>query len=160
MKRFEAIVLAAALLSPVAQAEKAAPGKSAKAAQATEITVYRSPSCGCCGKWLEHMKANGFVVKDVKSDNMDQIKDRYGVPEQLRSCHTAVVDGYVIEGHVPAQDVRELLKQRPGQAVGLAVPGMTTGSPGMEMGGKKDPFDVVEFDKQGGVRVMHEYREY
>ena len=162
MKRIEGIVLTAALLALAARAagEGVPQPATPSPAKAVEITVYRSPSCGCCGKWLEHMKANGFNVKDITVGGMDKIKDQYGVPENLWSCHTAVVDGYVVEGHVPAQDVRDLLKLRPKDAAGLAVPGMTVGSPGMEMGGRKDPFDAVEFDKQGNVRVKHEYRSY
>lgn len=78
-----------------------------------EMTVYRSPTCGCCGKWLEHAENSGFKIKDVISSDMDQIKARYGVPEKLASCHTVVVDGYVIEGHVPAADVQKLLKENP-----------------------------------------------
>ncbi len=161
MKRFEGMLLAAALLSSSVQAGEAVGGQAGSASgKPLEITVYRSPTCGCCGKWLEHMKNNGFIVKDIEIEDMDKIKSQYGVPENLRSCHTAIVDGYVIEGHVPAADVLDLLKQKPKEAAGLAVPGMTVGSPGMEMGGRKDPFDVVEFDKKGNARVLHEYRSY
>jgi hypothetical protein len=162
MKYFKAIMLAAAVSASPVQAAERTQGQAAPAPvpeTPVEITVYRSPTCGCCGKWLEHMKKNGFIVKDIKTEEMDKIKQQYGVPKNLQSCHTGVVDGYVIEGHVPAADVRDLLKKRP-DAAGLAVPGMTVGTPGMEMGGKKDPFDVVEFDKQGHARTFHEYRSY
>jgi hypothetical protein len=124
-----------------------------------EMTVYRSPTCGCCGQWLEHMTKHGFVITDIKTDGMDAIKKKYGVPENLQSCHTALVDGYVIEGHVPAADVRALLQKRP-QAAGLTVPGMPSGTPGMEMGGRKDPFAVLEFDKKGSAKTFHEYGAY
>ncbi len=124
-----------------------------------EMTVYRSPTCGCCGKWLEHMKKHGFVVRDIKSNDMDRIKKELGVPDNLQSCHTASVDGYVIEGHVPAADVQKLLQTRP-EASGLTVPAMPAGTPGMEMGGKKDPFAVLIFDKNGKVSTFHEYRFY
>jgi hypothetical protein len=150
-------VLLAAWLPLAAEAQAPAP-PAAKPSQA--MTVYRSPTCSCCGKWIEHVKAQGFTVEDIKSGDMDQVKDRLGVPEALRSCHTASVGGYVVEGHVPAADILDLLKQKPKDAAGLAVPGMPAGTPGMEMGGRKDPFDVVEFDKQGKTRVRHEYRNY
>ncbi|MBP1151540.1 MULTISPECIES: DUF411 domain-containing protein [Methylocaldum] len=124
-----------------------------------EMTVYRSPTCGCCGKWLEHMKKHGFTVRDIKSNDMDRIKKELGVPENLQSCHTALVNGYVVEGHVPAADVQKLLQAKP-EAAGLAVPGMPAGTPGMEMGGKKDPFAVLLFDKKGRVSTFQEYRFY
>lgn len=124
-----------------------------------EMTVYRSPTCGCCGKWLEHMKKHGFTVRDIKSNDMDRIKKELGVPENLQSCHTALVNGYVVEGHVPAADIQKLLQAKP-EAAGLAVPDMPAGTPGMEMGGKKDPFAVLLFDKKGRVSTFQEYRFY
>lgn len=126
--------------------------------EAVEITVYRSPNCGCCGIWLEHMKQHNFVVTDIKSENMNAIKQQYGVRPELASCHTAVVDGYVIEGHVPAADVRKLLTEKPARS-GIAVPGMPVGTPGMEMGGQKQPFSVISFD-QKGQELFTEYRFY
>ncbi len=150
MKRCKSMLWALALISPALLAGEAKP---------VEMTVYRSPTCGCCGKWVEQMKTSGFAVKDVVTDEVDKIKGERGVPENLRSCHTALVGDYVVEGHVPAADIQDILKRKP-SAVGLAVPGMVVGSPGMEMGGKKAPFDVVEFDKKGDVRVVHEYRAY
>lgn len=131
-------------------------GIQAETADSPEITVYRSPTCGCCGKWLEHMKANQFKVKDVISDNMPAIKQQYGVPAQLASCHTAIVNGYVIEGHVPASDVKRLLTEKPAVA-GLAAPGMPMGSPGMEMGGHKDAYQVMSFDKNGQSQVFENH---
>lgn len=129
---------------------------SAEEAALPEMTVYRSPTCGCCGKWLEHAENSGFKIKDVISSDMDQIKARYGVPEKLASCHTVVVDGYVIEGHVPAADVRKLLQTKPNVA-GLAAPGMPMGSPGMEMGDRQDDYKVVSFDKDGHAEVYAEH---
>lgn len=120
------------------------------------ITVYRSPTCGCCGKWIDHLKENNFDVKDIVSDEMDAIKSRYGVPKEMASCHTAIVDGYVVEGHVPASDIMNMLKTRP-KVAGLAVPGMVTGSPGMEMGGRVDPYDVMSFDKENNFQIFHRY---
>ena len=124
-----------------------------------EITVYRSPSCGCCGIWLDHIKSHHFVVTDVPTENVDSIKQRYGVTPQLASCHTAVVDDFVIEGHVPASDIRKLLTEKP-DIVGLAVPGMPHGTPGMEMSGRKEPFSVISFDKNGDRKAFTEYLFY
>lgn len=120
-------------------------------AEAGEITVYKSPYCGCCGGWVKHMRTNGFAVTVRDVEDVDPIKSRYGVPEKLVSCHTALVDGYVIEGHVPADVVKRFLAARP-DALGLAAPGMPGGSPGME-GAPREPFDVVMFDKRGGMSV-------
>jgi hypothetical protein len=110
----------------------------------TTVTVYRDPSCNCCRLWMEHLSYHGFPVEDRPDSDMKGIKDRLGVPEGMRSCHTAVVDGYVIEGHVPALDIDRLLKERP-SVRGLAVPGMVVGTPGMEHGPRKDPFTVLSF---------------
>jgi hypothetical protein len=120
-------------------------------ASATEITVYKSPLCGCCTKWEEHMRANGFSVKSVNVDDIRPYKSRYAVTPSLASCHTAVIDGYVVEGHVPAADIKRMLKERPA-IQGLAVPGMPGGSPGMEQG-RVDPYDVLTFDKSGNLSV-------
>jgi len=118
------------------------------------IEVYKSPTCGCCGKWVEHLRAHGFTVRATDTAAMDEVRAKYGVPRTLRSCHTALVAGYVIEGHVPAADVQRLLRERPAVA-GLAVPGMPIGSPGMEApGGKTEPYDVIAFDKDGRSRAF------
>lgn len=108
-----------------------------------EITVYKSATCGCCGKWIDHMQDAGFKVTAHNRQDMNQIKVDHGVAYELRSCHTAVVEGYVVEGHVPAGDIQRLLKERPA-VDGLAVPGMPAGSPGME-GDHVDPYDVIAF---------------
>ncbi|MBT6093970.1 MAG: DUF411 domain-containing protein [Rhodospirillaceae bacterium] len=119
-------------------------------AQAAEMTVYKSPSCGCCGNWVKHMEAAGHQVKVVNTEDMDAVKAIMGVPEPLHSCHTASVDGYLLEGHVPAKDVDRLLAERP-KALGLAVPGMPTGSPGMEMPGTApDRYEVILFTEKRG----------
>ncbi len=120
-------------------------------ANATEITVYKSPWCGCCGMWSEHMRANGFAVNVREVEDVDPVKALYGVPPALASCHTALVDGYVVEGHVPADVVERLLAERP-EARGLAVPGMPAGSPGME-GAGREPYDVFIFDDRGKIAV-------
>jgi len=123
---------------------------------ATEVVVYKSPTCGCCKEWVKHMQANGFTVVTHDVANIIPYKTVNGVPATLGSCHTARVDGYVIEGHVPANDIKRLLKERP-PVVGLSVPGMPNGSPGMEQGGRKDRFDVLTFDKQGKTGVYARY---
>jgi hypothetical protein len=122
-----------------------------------DITVHRSPTCMCCGKWVAHLKENNFNVKDIVTDDVQAIKDKYGITKELASCHTAIVDGYVIEGHVPADDIKTLLKTKP-KVIGLAVPGMVNGSPGMEMGDKKDPYDVVSFDQEKHIKVFNSYK--
>ncbi|WP_084609640.1 DUF411 domain-containing protein [Sedimenticola selenatireducens] len=110
-----------------------------------EVTVYKSPTCGCCGKWIDHMKEKGFKVITHNRQDMNQIKQEYGVDYKLRSCHTAVVEDYVLEGHIPAEDIRRLLKERPA-VDGLAVPGMPAGSPGMESK-NEDLYEVIAFAK-------------
>ncbi|MBW2494005.1 MAG: DUF411 domain-containing protein [Deltaproteobacteria bacterium] len=111
------------------------------------ITVYKTPTCSCCGKWIEHLEAGGFAVEAIDVENVGQIKQRHGVPAELASCHTALVGGYVIEGHVPAEDLKRLLEERP-QIAGLAVPAMPIGSPGME-GPNPEPYEVIAFTKRG-----------
>ena len=118
------------------------------AAQAQTLEVYKSPYCGCCAAWVDHMRAAGFEVSVSEREDLSPVKERLGVPVALRSCHTAVIDGYVIEGHVPADQVKRLLAERPA-IVGLAVPGMPIGSPGMEYGDMKDPYAVILFSPTG-----------
>jgi hypothetical protein len=124
-------------------------------ARAAEITVYKSPSCGCCGQWVDHMRSQGHGVAVRNMDDLEAIKKMAGVPEALQSCHTAFVEGYVIEGHVPADDVARLLAERP-EARGLAVPGMPGGAPGME-GAGAEPYDVLLFQIDGGARLFARY---
>lgn len=118
---------------------------------ATPITVYKSPSCGCCGKWVEHLKANGFAPTVRDMDDLSEVKATFGVPKALQSCHTATVGHYVVEGHVPADLIHRMLREK-AKFAGLAVPGMVTGSPGME-GGRAEPYDVVAFDRSGHTSV-------
>ena len=125
------------------------------AAASPQVTVFKTRTCGCCGHWVEHMKANGFDVKVQDVDDTGEYRRKYGVPDSLASCHTAIMDGYAIEGHVPAADVRRLLKTRP-KAKGLAVPGMVMGSPGME-GPRSDAYAVVLFDADGRTSVFQSY---
>jgi hypothetical protein len=120
----------------------------------TSITVYKDPSCGCCKKWVEHLLANGFAPEVHDRSDMQALKDSLGVPAALRSCHTAVVGTYVIEGHVPATDLTKLLASKPAKTLGVAVPGMPAGSPGMEMGGRADHYDVIAFAPGGATRIF------
>ena len=115
--------------------------------------MYKDPGCGCCGKWAEHMRANGFVVKEVPSREMSAVKRQLGVPERLASCHTARIGRYVIEGHVPAADVKRLLAEG-AELTGLSAPGMPAGSPGMEGPYPDDRYEVVSFDREGRTAVF------
>lgn len=124
-------------------------------ANATVVTVYKSPTCGCCKEWIKHMQANGFSVKTVDVNNVNPYKLENGISFTLASCHTALVDGYAVEGHVPATDIKRMLKERPAIR-GLAVPGMPAGSPGMEQG-NKDHYNVFSFDKAGAISVYASY---
>ena len=121
-----------------------------------QMIVFKTPTCGCCGKWVDHMKANGFEAKVNEVPSTAEYRRKFGVPEKLLSCHTAVVQGYAIEGHVPAEDVLRLLKLKP-KGKGLAVPGMPIGSPGMEQGARRDPYSVLLFDEKGGVSEFKRY---
>ncbi|HAC28244.1 DUF411 domain-containing protein [Marinobacter sp. tcs-11] len=123
---------------------------------AQSIHVYKSPTCGCCGDWIDHLEENGFDVTATNSDDMGKIKAEAGLIPGLGSCHTAFVDGYVIEGHVPADDIKRLLAEAP-KATGLSVPGMPAGSPGMEMGDRKDHYKVILFNDQGQTRIFNEH---
>jgi hypothetical protein len=123
-------------------------------AQTPTVTVYKSPTCGCCVLWADHMTASGFTVESVDVASMDDVKARLGVPSTLESCHTAIVGDYVVEGHVPAEDVKRLLAEQP-DAAGLAVPGMPIGSPGMEVEGRPaDSYDVFLFTRDGRASVF------
>lgn len=124
-------------------------------AQATEITVYKSPTCGCCSAWVDHMKANGYTVVSKNVDDLEAIKKVLGVPDPFQSCHTAMVDGYVVEGHVPAADVTRMLAEKP-EVAGITVPGMPAGSPGMEVG-SVDKYDVLLFRSDGSAKVYASY---
>jgi hypothetical protein len=115
------------------------------------ITVYKSASCGCCEKWVRHLRENGFDVRTVNRNDLENIKAEHGVTETLAACHTGLIDGYVVEGHVPADVIRRLLRERP-EVRGIAVPGMPVGSPGME-GPNSQPYSVLTFDADGNTAV-------
>ncbi len=120
----------------------------------TPITVYKSSTCGCCTKWVDHIRANGFAPVVHDHEEMEALKDEMGVPQEVRSCHTGIVDKYLIEGHVPASDIRRLLAERP-KTAGLAVPGMPPLTPGMAPAGvEPKDFDVVSFQTDGSTRLF------
>lgn len=138
--------IVAVTASPAAQQKSALP----------PVHVYKTATCGCCSKWVDHMRQAGFTVKaeDISNEALQQQKTKFGVPLSADSCHTAVLGGYVVEGHIPADTVKKLLKERP-KIVGIAVPGMPVGSPGMEVPGVAGrPYDVLSFDKAGATRVF------
>ena len=130
---------------------------SAKAAPAPLIEVWKSASCGCCHLWVEHLQKNGFQVKVNDVAGPADYREKFGMPSEYGSCHTAKVQGYVLEGHVPAREIHRLPKEKP-RAPGLAVPGMPMGSPGMEMEGRQDPYDVMLVSREGRASVYQSYR--
>jgi hypothetical protein len=162
MKVLTYLMLAAVAAAPVsaapqgakpAAAEKAAtPGKATAGKAQQPITVYKTATCGCCGKWVEHLEAAGFTPTVNIVPSMDQAPPTKGVPPALRSCHTATLEGYTIEGHVPADVIRKLLKERP-KIAGIAVPGMPAGSPGMESPNPVS-YDIIAFDANGRTSVF------
>ncbi len=148
-------VVAAALASPAWLAARA----SVPAADARLVEVWKSPTCGCCQEWVKHLEVHGFQVRVHDSGNT-AVRKRLGIAERFGSCHTATVGGYAIEGHVPAADIQRLLKERP-RALGLAVPGMPIGSPGMdgpEYGGRRDPYDTLLLARDGQFSVYQSHR--
>jgi hypothetical protein len=167
MKPLRPALVSAALLAIVAIGGCSAPGAeaagSADAAAAPQqhavasegkLVVYKSPTCGCCGAWVDHVRDAGFEVEVHDVMNVYPIKEQHGLPGHLGSCHTTLVNGYVVEGHVPADVIRRLLAERP-RIAGIAVPGMPIGSPGMEVPtGRKDPYDVIAFTREGSISVF------
>lgn len=128
-----------------------------RAAGKPQITVYKTPGCSCCREWIVHLEKNGFAVVANDVPGTEPYRERFGVPRSLASCHTGVIDGYAIEGHVPAEEIKRLIAEKP-KARGLSVPGMPVGSPGMEVRGeRRDAFDVVLFDDAGGKQVYRHY---
>ena len=155
------LALAGCAIAPSETPEAANPNVAnpeitAVPAEMPELMVYSSPTCGCCSQWMAHMKAAGFTVKSTKTEAMDTIKEQFNVPPGLYSCHTAVIGDYVVEGHIPAEDVQRLLAEKPDVA-GIAVPGMPLGSPGMDAGGEKEPFTVFSFTESGDRQVFAEH---
>ncbi len=142
---------AVAAFSLLSEGGNVAAGQSLSAA-APEILVYKGPQCGCCDKWAEHLEEAGLKVTVEEIENIQPIKAKYGIRPELSSCHTAVVEGYAIEGHVPADEILRLLKERP-EVAGLTVPGMPIGSPGMEEG-PAEAYNVLTFDSSGNTAVF------
>ncbi len=130
-------------------------GASAAMAQATVVEVFKSPYCGCCGKWVEHLQQNGFKVNAHDVEDVPAVRQKLGMPDRLGSCHTAKIGGYVVEGHVPATDIQRLLKEKP-KALGLSVPSMPPGSPGMESS-KPIPYQTLLVHSDGSTRVFAQH---
>jgi hypothetical protein len=116
------------------------------------VTMYKQVGCGCCSIWAEYLRKAGFKVSSMEMPDLDRVKTAYGVPRAAQTCHTALIEGYVVEGHVPLDAIQKLLKERP-KIVGIGVAGMPIGSPGMESGSRKDPYDVLAFDREGKTSV-------
>ena len=146
MRILKPLVAAAAIVTlAAAVAPDGAPGTEPLA-----ITVYHSPTCGCCKQWISYLQANGFTVKSVEQEDLSDLKGELGVGSALRSCHTAVIQGYVIEGHVPAADIKRPITEKP-KLTGLTAPGMPGAAPGMDAG--HDPYEVLSFDARGKTAV-------
>jgi len=141
-------------LSPAAKTVQA--NQSAPALSVNSVTVFRSPNCSCCGLWMEHLEAAGFVVQDTVTEDLAAVKQQHMIPDDLATCHTALVGNYLIEGHVPAADIQRLLAEQPDIA-GLAVPGMPIGSPGMESGDYVEAYTVFAFAEDGSTTAFAQY---
>ncbi len=150
--RKQSIIIAAAALALGTAAFVSAQTKPVSSR--TPIVVYKTPTCGFCGMWVEHMRQNGFQpeVHDVSAAEVRAVSQKAGLKDEGTSCHTAKVGSYIVEGHVPASDVQRMLKEKPAIA-GIAAPGMPVGSPGMEMGGRTEKYNVVSFTKDGATKV-------
>lgn len=154
-KQLFVAVAALMLVACHSSSESELPNQGADNSEFPVITVYKIPSCGCCTKWVDHLKENGFeaVVREVA--DLTSIRLKNHIPMKFSTCHTALIDGYVVEGHVPAADIKQLLKEHP-KAAGLVVPGMPMGSPGME-GAYRDSYEVLLFDDQGRSTVFSQH---
>lgn len=144
--RLAALSVLTSLVSASAPASHPAPS-------AAVVTVFKDPNCGCCKSWVDHLRKHGFDVVAHDTLDLGGVKRTGRVPEQLHSCHTAFVNGYVVEGHVPAADIQRLLREKP-KVAGIAVPGMPVGSPGMEIGTRKDSYRVIAFSRDGSTRTF------
>jgi hypothetical protein len=152
-----AVARTAATTAPAGSGATAAAALAADAGDLPTVTVYKSPTCGCCKAWIEHLEENGFTVEAVDTQDMMTVKAALGMPDELGSCHTAVIGDYLVEGHVPADDIKSFLAEAPADR-GLSAPGMPVGSPGMEVEGQPaDRYDVIAFDERGGRRVYRSH---
>lgn len=122
------------------------------------LKVYESPTCGCCGFWVKYMADNGLEVEEIKTNDFMKIKEQYKIGDNFMSCHTAIIDGYAIEGHVPYDEVKKLLESKPKGVIGISVPGMPQGSPGMEQGYEDEIYDVVMMKEDGTGEVIATYK--
>ncbi len=149
------VLLAALIFAPLINSF--AGEATSEAQEQLEITVYSSPTCGCCHRWVEVLEKDGFKVSSHQTNDMGSVKQSFGLKPELSSCHTATIGGYVIEGHVPAADIRRLLKEKP-KTAGLTAPGMPRHSPGMQPPGEKPKdYDVLMFDQDGNTTVFTKY---
>lgn len=155
---FARLILSAVLLLPLTVFSSEWDEARLSLEEPTAITVYRDANCQCCHKWIEHLQAHNFAVDDQIRSDMTTVKQQLGLPVRMASCHTAVIDGYVIEGHVPADDIKQLLIDKPTDIAGLSVPQMPVGTPGMEMGARKDRFAVFAFDKEDNFSIYQRYQ--
>ena len=156
------IVLAAGATTLAIQANESsqpATAQTSNSSAGTAITVYKSPNCGCCQSWAEHLEANGFETTIVETDDLNAIKQQHDVPRDMASCHTALIGDLVIEGHVPANDIVAYLEDPQFNTIGLSVPGMPHGTPGMETG-RKDDYQVIAFNANGKQGVFREHKDY
>ena len=128
-----------------------------KSAAGPEIVIYKSPICGCCTKWASYLEDNGFSVTQIKMRNLNTVKQNQRIPSNLSSCHTAIVDGYIVEGHVPVDAINRMLKEKPA-IKGITVPGMPIGSPGMEQGTRKQSYDVLAIHADGFTAIYESHR--
>lgn len=151
--RIMRIVLRAGCLAALATLTSAsAPAERVEPAP-VKVTVFKDPGCGCCKAWIDHLRKHAFEVTARDTSDVPAVKRAARVPDQMHSCHTAFVNGYVVEGHVPAADIQRMLSEKP-RIAGIAVPGMPVGSPGMEMGNRKDKYDVMAFNRDGSTKVF------
>ena len=151
------LAFAAFLFWPKDQADSVAMAQEVAASSDAEVIVYKRATCMCCAKWADKMEESGFSVEQVATDDLYTIKEENGVTQELASCHTALVGGYVVEGHVPIAEVERLLEEKP-DAIGITVPGMPIGSPGMEVEGREaDKYDVLLINKDGSTSVWASY---
>jgi len=154
--RAAALLMAASSMATAQSPRASTPAQAPAKADPAVLEVYKTPTCGCCSKWVDHMRAAKFQarVTDMPQAELDKVKAKHGVPATLNSCHTAIVGNYIVEGHIPADQVKRLLKERPAVA-GIAVPGMPIGSPGMEVPGRQGlPYNVFTFDKKGHTQIF------
>jgi len=156
------IVLTAGATTLALQAKESVEPASSQASDSAAnpaITIYKSPNCGCCQSWVEHLDAHGFETTIVETDNLNAVKQEHDVPRDMASCHTALIGDLVIEGHVPASDIVAYLEKPQFNTIGLSVPGMPHGTPGMETG-RKDDYQVIAFSANGQQSVFREHKDY